>query len=63
MYSKECKMTLKNFNPFFVVIMLISVLSSCAVAGNVIHHANWVGMLDLITATGIAIFILRGSKK
>jgi len=52
----------RTYTPFMAVI-LVSLLSSCAAAGNIIEPSAWIGALDVITAVGIAVFIFKGSSK
>ncbi|MEO8173740.1 MAG: hypothetical protein ABI581_11680 [Sediminibacterium sp.] len=56
-------MKTKRLNIIFLVILLVSVCTSCAAAGNMIETRTWLGMLDLVAAGAIALFIFRGSTK
>lgn len=56
-------MKTRKINVILMIILLISVCTSCAAAGNMIEHRTWVGMLDLAAAGAIAVFIFRGSSK
>jgi hypothetical protein len=52
-----------KFNLILLVILLVSLFTSCAAAGNMISHTGWVGALDLAAAAGITFFILAGKNK
>ncbi|MEO7530288.1 MAG: hypothetical protein ABIS69_02720 [Sediminibacterium sp.] len=55
-------MNLRKINPLIFIVVLVTLFTSCAAAGNMIEHKTWVGMLDLAVAGAIALFIFRGNK-
>lgn len=46
-----------------VAVTMVSLLSSCAAAGNIIEPNIWLGVLDVATAVAISVFIFKGSSK
>ena len=52
----------KSYTSLLAVTM-VSLLSSCAAAGNIIEPNAWLGALDVATAVAIAVFIFKGSSK
>lgn len=53
---------MKN-NFILLAVLLTSVLSSCAAAGNMVTNKTWIGLLDIAAAAGIAVYILKGRSK
>ncbi|MES2373072.1 MAG: hypothetical protein V4557_10875 [Bacteroidota bacterium] len=53
----------RRFDFILLVILLVSLCTSCAAAGNMITQKTWIGLLDLAVAGAIAVFIFRGSNK
>jgi hypothetical protein len=56
-------MNARKLTPLLLVILLVSLFTSCAAAGNMIEHKTLIGLLDLAVAGGIALFIFSGSNK
>ncbi len=52
----------KSYTSLLAVTM-VSLLSSCAAAGNIIEPTVWLGVLDVSTAVAITVFIFKGSSK
>jgi len=56
-------MKARKLTPLFLLILMVSVFTSCAAAGNIIEYKTLIGLLDLAVAGGITLFIFRGSNK
>jgi|GEM_PF-6584169 len=54
---------MKYFSHILSAIIICSVCTSCAALGRMIQPGVWLGLLNLGAAAGIAVYILRGSKK
>jgi hypothetical protein len=56
-------MILQKLRTVFFVVLLVSIFTSCAAAANLIADKTWVGVLDLVAAAGIVLYIFRESNK
>jgi hypothetical protein len=56
-------MILQKLRTVFFVVLLVSIFTSCAAAANMIDDKTWVGVLDLVAAGGIVLYIFRESNK
>jgi hypothetical protein len=56
-------MKARSVNFVLLIILLVSLCTSCAAAGNMITQKTWIGLLDLAVAGAIAVFIFRGNNK
>jgi hypothetical protein len=55
---------MKFINSFLLVAIVITLFSSCAIAGGIFKAGVWVGVLAVILIIGLIIFLVtRGSNK
>ncbi|MES2332732.1 MAG: hypothetical protein V4539_24200 [Bacteroidota bacterium] len=56
-------MKLKRLKPILFLLLLASLFTNCAAAGNMIESRAWVGIVDMIVAGAITVYIFRGTSK